>query len=64
MPLNRRAALLALLSLPLGDYRALSAQSGVLTIDLNKWRGLRVTHGKESIDISGQDIFEALTGKE
>lgn len=58
--MTRRAAIIAFLSLPLGHYKALSAQSGILTVNLSDWRGIRVTLGKETVDIPVEDVFEAL----
>lgn len=59
--LSRRAAALAILSLPLGDYRALHASGGVLTVDLNQWREIKVVHGTRTVSVSMQEIFKALT---
>ena len=57
---KRRAALIALLSLPMGYYQALSAQGATLSVDLGQWKALRVVHKGQTIELSMTDIWEAL----
>lgn len=61
--MTRRTAILACLSLPLGDYKALAAQSGILTVPLDKWRAILVTLGDETVEIPVDDIFNVLKGE-
>lgn len=62
--LNRRSAILALLALPLGDYRAWAYPNennpGRLSINLDQWSGIVVQRGGRSITISTAEIFRAL----
>ena len=65
---NRRRAILALCSLPLGYFLAWSTRARAqgfetLTINLNQWRAIEVTHGKETVRLTTRDIFEALKEK-
>lgn len=60
MELNRRAAVVALLSLPLGYYRALQARGGWLTVDLSQWTGMTVKLGSRVEHITAKDIMDAL----
>lgn len=65
-PLSRRAAVLALLALPLGDYRAFAqepAMRGLLTVDLGKWSGIKVVLDGKTTTITSAQIFAALSGK-
>ena len=61
---SRRSAIVALLSLPLSFMLAVQARAqghrAWLTIDLEQWRGIEVTLGKETVVLTAQDIFEAL----
>jgi hypothetical protein len=58
--LARRAALLALFSLPLGNRTALKASGGTLSIDLNQWDTIVVSHKGKSVTLTAADIFAAL----
>lgn len=58
--LARRAAIIAIFSLPLGYYRALKAQGGVLTVDLNQWNTVTVKFKDNTLTLSTREIFEAL----
>ncbi len=65
MALTKRRAILALLAMPLGYYKAFAAQKpkagpAVLTVDLDEWRGIEIHHGKESAFVSSAEIFAAL----
>ena len=60
MVLNRRAAVLAVLAAPLGYYKAFAAQAGWLTIDLDQWKGIQVFRGKDAVEVTSADIFNAL----
>jgi hypothetical protein len=62
--LSRRLVITALMSAPMGYFRALSAQAlpGWLTIDLNQWAGLRVDHKGKRITLTSDEIFAALRG--
>lgn len=58
--MNRRAALLALLSMPLGYFRAFAQSAGWLTIDLSQWKGIRVKLAGKEVVVSNVEMFEAL----
>ena len=59
--MTRRAAVLALLSMPLGYYKAFAMQvTGWLTIDLGQYRGIKVTLAGKTVEISNVELFEAL----
>lgn len=60
--LTRRLALLACLSIPLGSWRALKAQSGWLTIPLDQWTGLTIAYRGETIHLRAEDVFTILKG--
>ena len=66
--MNRRAAILALLALPLGQFNAYAVQQltkgpALLTIDLAQWGGILVKWGPWQRLITPHDIQQAL-GKE
>lgn len=52
--------MVALLSLPLGYYRALQARGGWLTVDLSQWTGMTVKLGSRVEHITAKDIMDAL----
>lgn len=69
--MTRRGAIVAVLSAPLGYYRALTtvhAQStlptgpATLSINLDQWAGLAVTHHGKTVFVPVADIFDALKG--
>ena len=62
--LTRRAALLAVLAIPLGKFNALANIGGWLTIDLSQWTGLTIKHGKDTMQLTGREVFNILKGKE
>lgn len=59
--IDRRAAILALLSIPLASWTPLSAQRPAwLTISLDQWAGITVTHRNHTVHLRAEDIFAAL----
>lgn len=58
--MSRRAAILAVLCIPLGSWRALAANAGWLTINLDQWAGMTVTHKGQKVQLRAEDIFAAL----
>jgi len=67
--LTRRNAILALLALPLGYFRAfgqstLPTGKAVLTVDLNQWSAVRVTLNGKTTTVSAAEIFNALIKEE
>lgn len=59
--MKRRQALLALLAMFLSGRTVAKAQTpGVLTINLNQWAAIEVTHGGTTKRLSAREIFEAL----
>lgn len=63
--MNRRNALVALFSVPLGAFAFHRAEAGssVLTIPLDQWSGIVVQHGGKSVTLSSAEIFDALGTK-
>lgn len=59
---SRRAALIALLSLPLADVRMLAPQQGHLTIPLDQWATVTFTLGGRKLLLSTAEIFNILKG--
>lgn len=66
---SRRAAVLALMALPLGDYRAWAqtkklplppAKPAHLSVDLNQWSGISVRYKGKETYVSVAEIFAAL----
>lgn len=64
---SRRVAVLALLSLPMGYWRAwakshdpIPTDPGSLLINLNQWDGLAVQYKGEVITLTSAEVFEAL----
>lgn len=57
---SRRAALLAVLALPLADVRALRAAPGHLTIPLDQWRDLTFTFEGEKKVFTTAELFGIL----
>lgn len=62
--LSRRAALLAVLSLPLADVRILGQQQGHLTIPLDQWATVRFTLRGKAAEFTTAEIFGILKGTE
>ena len=60
--MTRRAAILALLSLPLGYFRAFAAEAGWLTVDLGQWQGIKVRLAGKELAITNVEVFNALKG--
>jgi hypothetical protein len=58
--MTRRAAVLALLSMPLGYYKAFAASAGWLTVDLGQWAGIKVKLAGKEVVVTNLEIFEAL----
>lgn len=63
--LSRRGAIVALLSMPLGYYRAFAQSTlptglATLTVDLNKWKGIQVTFGGKTTFVASAEMFAAL----
>ena len=58
--MTRRMALISLLMLPLGYYKAFAAESGWLTIDLGDWKGIKVRLNGKEIAVTNLELFEAL----
>ena len=58
---TRRAALLAVLAMPLGYFRAFAAQAGWLTVDLAQWTGIKVRLAGKEVVVTSIEVFEALT---
>ena len=61
--MDRRGALLALLSLPLADVRVLAGHTGHLTIPLDQWGTVAFTYKGQTQEFTTGDIFAALKGK-
>lgn len=61
---GRRAAILAILSLPLGHWKALRAQGKVLTVDLNQWETVSVIYAGKTVELTAREIFDALNRRE
>lgn len=61
---SRRTALLALLAIPLGSWRAFAVEAGWLTIPLDQWKGLTITHKGKKIHLRAEDVFAALSEEE
>ena len=66
--LNRRAAVIALLTIPLGYYRAFAQSKmptgqATLTVDLGQWAGIKVTHKGKEIFVTAAEIYAALEAK-
>lgn len=59
--MNRRAAVLALLSMPLGYFKAFAAEAGWLTVDLSQWAGIKVRLAGKEVVVTNLEIFEALS---
>lgn len=57
-----KASILLAFGMALGKLDALKADGGLLTVDLNQWSRIRFKLGKEQIDISVREAFEALRG--
>lgn len=65
--MERRAAILALLALPLGQFNAYAVQArktgpALLTIDLAQWGGILVKWGTWQELITPTEIKQALKG--
>ena len=60
MVINRRAAVLALLAMPLGWYRVLSARGGWLAINLDEWTGIKVSYRGQTTTVTAAEIVRAL----
>lgn len=60
--MNRRNAVVALLSIPLGafGFKRAEAASAHLSIDLNQWNGFMVQYRDEKVFVSSATIFHAL----
>lgn len=66
--MNRRNALVALMSIPLGAYAFKDAQANpanpaALRICLDDWSGFTVQHKGKQVFISSAEIFDALVKK-
>jgi hypothetical protein len=61
--MNRRAALITLLMLPLGYYKAFAAEPGWLTVDLGQWGGIKVRLGGKEHIVTAAELFAALGDK-
>ncbi len=59
---SRRAAILALLAMPLGYFKAFAAEKGRLTINLDQWQGIDITHQGRTLHVTAAEIFAALKG--
>ena len=59
--MTRRAAVLALLSMPLGYFRAFAQSAGWLTVDLGQWAGIKVKLASKEVVVTNREIFEALS---
>lgn len=59
---SRRAALIALLSLPLADVRMLAQQQGHLTIPLDQWATVTFTLDGRVLRLTTAEIFNILKG--
>lgn len=65
--LSRRTAILALLSMPLGQLNALAGgrpggHNGSLRVNLDEWTGLIVEHKGKMVALRPSEIFAALAG--
>lgn len=61
--MNRRVALLAALTLPLGYFRAFAAEAGWLTVDLGQWKGIKVRLDGKEVIVTNVELFNALSVK-
>lgn len=61
--MTRRTAIVTVLSMPLGYFRAFAAERGWLTIDLAVWKGIEITLAGKTQHITAAQIFAALEGK-
>jgi hypothetical protein len=59
--MNRRAAILAVLALPLGYFKAFAAEAGWLTVDLGQWKGIKVRLAGKEIEVTNVELFKALS---
>lgn len=61
--MNRRNAIVALLSIPLGafGFKRAEAASSHLSIDLNQWSGIVVKFDGRETELKMVDIFAALS---
>jgi hypothetical protein len=58
--MNRRAAILAVLAMPLGYFKAFAMTTGWLTIDLGQYQGIKVQLNNKTVSITSAEIFAAL----
>lgn len=64
--MNRRQALIALLSMPMGHFLAYKVQTAEaaggagLRIPLDEWGTLTVQHARQSLTFTAAEIFTAL----
>jgi len=62
---DRRSALLALLTMPLGKFdafkvRQMPSEPGVLIVPLDEWAGIDVTYRGQRVHFSAQQLFAIL----
>ena len=60
---TRRTALLTVLVMPLGYFRAFAAQTGWLIINLDQWTGIKVRLAGKEVIVTNIEVFEALTSE-
>lgn len=66
--MDRRTAVLALLAMPLGYFRAYRADAadklgtGYLRIPLDQWTGIEVQYKGRTVKLSPAEIFNTLQG--
>lgn len=58
--MSRRVAILALLALPLGYFKAFAAEAGWLTVDLGQWQGIKVRLAGKEVVVTNVELFNAL----
>jgi hypothetical protein len=59
---TRRSAILAVLALPLGYFKAFATEAGWLTVDLGQWKGIKVRLAGKEIEVTNVELFNALKG--
>ena len=55
-----RSSVLFMFATALGKYDALAQDGGLLTVDLNQWRGVAFTFKGQKVTISTAEVFAAL----
>lgn len=62
--MDRRMAIMALLTLPLGSFKAFKTRGqypAILEIHLDDWAGIEVQYAGDRVTLSSADIFKILS---